>query len=421
MIKISTFALVVLLVLPVAVAHGAINSLNGSTSSTQVFATTTNAHLSVKTVNGTHTFDWAGILQPTQGGTGLSSISLGDLLYGSATNTLSALGIDTIATRYLSNTGPSSTPKWAQINLSNGVTSTLSVTNGGTGANLSIQAGDILIAVDPTHFARLAKGSEGQVLMVSSTASSNVGGIAWVTLATSTASSSKVEISDGSVKALYHLEGTTDSSGNSFNLTNTGSVAFNAGKLSNAADTGASNSTKYLSVANNLTLFTATGTITLGGWFNFTTLPTGTQVQTLFYHGNSVENCYEVIDYYANSGSPLLRYYRNCNGGALDGYNKSVSLSTGTWYHAALSWDGSSKRLRSWYNGAQDNQTIGTSGTGTGGVPSEAGIFEQSTGSALMSGLADEVFFLNKEISTTTMSSIYNGGSGKEICTTVGC
>lgn len=72
----------------------------------------------------------------TNGGLGLSSVAQGDLLYGSAANTYSLLNKDTNATRYLSNTGASNNPAWAQINLSNGVTGVLSLINGGTGSNL---------------------------------------------------------------------------------------------------------------------------------------------------------------------------------------------------------------------------------------------------------------------------------------------
>ena len=56
----------------------------------------------------------------------------GDLIYGSAIDTLSALAKDTNATRYLSNTGVTNNPAWAQINLTNGVTGILPGANGGT-------------------------------------------------------------------------------------------------------------------------------------------------------------------------------------------------------------------------------------------------------------------------------------------------
>jgi len=57
----------------------------------------------------------------------------GDLLYASAANTLARLAKSTTATRYLANTGTNNNPAWAQIDLSNGITGTLPVGNGGTG------------------------------------------------------------------------------------------------------------------------------------------------------------------------------------------------------------------------------------------------------------------------------------------------
>ena len=89
------------------------------------------------------TLGWAGQLAVTRGGTGLSTVAQGDILYGSASNTLAALAKNTTATRYLSNTGSSNNPAWAQIDLSNGVTGTLPVGNGGTGAT-TFTAGRIL-------------------------------------------------------------------------------------------------------------------------------------------------------------------------------------------------------------------------------------------------------------------------------------
>ncbi len=49
----------------------------------------------------------------------------GDLLYGSAPDVLSALGKNITASRYLSNSGASNNPAWAQVDLTNGVTGAL--------------------------------------------------------------------------------------------------------------------------------------------------------------------------------------------------------------------------------------------------------------------------------------------------------
>lgn len=80
------------------------------------------------------TLGWNGQLGVTRGGTGLSSLTQGDILYSSASNTLATLAKNTSATRYLSNTGTSNNPAWAQVDLTNGVTNLLPSGNGGSDA-----------------------------------------------------------------------------------------------------------------------------------------------------------------------------------------------------------------------------------------------------------------------------------------------
>ena len=75
----------------------------------------------------------SGTLPVANGGTNLTTFAQGDIIYASASNTLSALAKNASATRYLSNTGASNNPAWAQVALTNGVTGTLPVANGGTG------------------------------------------------------------------------------------------------------------------------------------------------------------------------------------------------------------------------------------------------------------------------------------------------
>ena len=87
----------------------------------------------------------------------------GDVLYSSAANVITSLAKDATATRYISNTGASNNPAWAQINLANGVTGTLPVGNGGSGASTFTDHG-VLLGSGATAFSVTAVGATGEVL-----------------------------------------------------------------------------------------------------------------------------------------------------------------------------------------------------------------------------------------------------------------
>lgn len=70
-------------------------------------------------------------LTVSQGGTGFSEVSQGDIIYADANNSLVTLTKNTSASRYLKNGGTDNNPIWSQVELSDGVTGILPQANGG--------------------------------------------------------------------------------------------------------------------------------------------------------------------------------------------------------------------------------------------------------------------------------------------------
>lgn len=85
-------------------------------------------------VNNASTITVGGALV-TAGAASLPVIAQGDLWFGSGAGVVSALAKSASATRYVSNTGALNNPAWAQVNLANGVTGNLPVTNLNSGTS----------------------------------------------------------------------------------------------------------------------------------------------------------------------------------------------------------------------------------------------------------------------------------------------
>lgn len=110
----------------------------------------------------TLTTDVTGVLPQTNGGTGFSTYTTGDFIYASATDTLSKLSAGGATSNSILHFG--SPPTWGAVVLTTQVSGTLPVANGGTDI-VSYAVGDILYASGTTTLAKLADVATGNVLI----------------------------------------------------------------------------------------------------------------------------------------------------------------------------------------------------------------------------------------------------------------
>ena len=94
----------------------------------------------------------------------------GDILYATGANAPARLAKDTNATRSLTNTGTNNNPAWAQVPLATGVSGTLPVANGGTGAT-SLNDHYVLVGSGTGAVTPITPGSSGYVLTSNGTGS----------------------------------------------------------------------------------------------------------------------------------------------------------------------------------------------------------------------------------------------------------
>ena len=112
----------------------------------------------------------SGTIAATLGGTGTSTVTTGDLLYGSAANTWSKLPIGIGYKSLVVNAGGTQV-EWnaVALNQTAAVSGQLGTGNGGTGLS-SYTAGDLLYYASGTALSKLALGTSGQVLTAGASA-----------------------------------------------------------------------------------------------------------------------------------------------------------------------------------------------------------------------------------------------------------
>jgi hypothetical protein len=136
---------------------------SGTVTSVAVSGGTTGLTTSGGPITGSGTITLAGTLIAANGGTGFSTYAVGDILYASTTTALSKLA-DVATGNSLISGGVGVAPSWGKIGLTTHVSGTLAAGNGGTGI-ATYAIGDILYASTTTALSKLADVATGNALI----------------------------------------------------------------------------------------------------------------------------------------------------------------------------------------------------------------------------------------------------------------
>lgn len=194
-------------------------------------------------------------------------------------------------------------------------------------------------------------------------------------------------------------------------LTNNNAATFVAGKIGNAVNLVAA-STQYLSVADNASL-DFTSAMTIDGWVKFTT---SGGIQTLASKWNfSTDGCWAIQ---MTAGEIVVNVATTpTDGGTTHGDTSGLGLTTATWYHIAVVFDGTltgnANRLKVFVNGVQ--KTLTFTGTIPATLLNSASAFELGRFQGLgrfLDGLLDEVAQWGRALTSAEILARYAAGTG---------
>ncbi len=198
--------------------------------------------------------------------------------------------------------------------------------------------------------------------------------------------------------AYYALENANDSLGTN-NLTNHGSVAFAAGKVSNAA-TFVSSSSKYLECADAVAFQMGTGNLSLALWAKFST----SSNQNICVCGNTGGRGYGIQN---NAGGIV--------GGISDNSNNAFttaihSFNDNGWHLAIITCDRAGNMICYVDNTLESSVSITpVSASVSNAVGFQIGAMQAS---GFFDGSVDECGLWSKLLTTTERGSLWNGGTG---------
>ena len=217
-----------------------------------------------------------------------------------------------------------------------------------------------------------------------------------------------------SLYAWYHLNevsGTNvaDSSGNSRNGTTVNSPVWAVGKLNNCLQTNGG----YINLGN-IADFERTQAWSFDGWIKITTTNV---INVIFTRNTTSPN--RGIQIIVSTNNKLSVYMLNSYSAPTNyaGVETTNTITGNTWFHLAVTYDGSSlvSGIKIYFNAAlQSVSTLSDTLTGTTVTGTPAYIAARADMTYKLNGLVDEVAIFTKALSLSEIQYRYNSGSGTE-------
>jgi len=204
------------------------------------------------------------------------------------------------------------------------------------------------------------------------------------------------------LQVYYALSDTSDATGGGLTLTNHNAVTFTAGKINDAANF-ASASFQYLTRADNAAFQMGTSDFTIAAWVKFTT----TNTAVWFCQYGDVANGYGFsTGSVAGKLRPLI-----ASGGNNAFFNSANAWNDGNWHLVVVRYNRAGTMTIFVDNVSEASGTITAE---SGSVNNSLGfsIGASPDGGAFIDGSIDEAGLWNRQLTTSEMTSLWNGGAG---------
>lgn len=206
----------------------------------------------------------------------------------------------------------------------------------------------------------------------------------------------------------------TDASGNGRDGTGTGSPTYTTGKINNGVVLNGSS--QYVTHTTGVPI-ASVSKFSVSVWFRPTSLGS---YEVLFNEGGGTNTQRTMLSLGgAGMGNSSSLGATVANGSNTYGYTATGKISTATWYHAVMVFDGTqtgdANRLKLYLDGAQETLTFVGSGIPSTTYNTAADNFHVGTvsgSSFYFDGRIDELGVWSRDLSSAEVTELYNSGSG---------